>query len=304
MEQFPKKKDGFADEKLIVVPLEVFGLYQKHPLVQQLLITDVGYFPKALHHYRERWKGISENILIYCIAGRGAIHMPDNTVNLHPGEVFCIPAYVGHRYFANQEDPWSIMWIHFRGDNCAYYPFTIDNVIRFDTPQENLSLQSLFYSLIDVLERNCTLGNFIHASQLLSVILSEIYYREKSSHPDKHNQRLTTVIQYMLKHIDTNLSLDDIAGHMHLSKSYLNRIFKEYTQHTTMNFYTRLKMQQACKMLKTNNLMVYEVSEKVGFTDTCYFSRVFKRTVGISPRDYQNGKDASGFGENLELVLM
>jgi|GEM_PF-3716776 len=68
--------------------------------------------------------------------------------------------------------------------------------------------------LISVLEKNYTIGNFIYTSQLLSVILSEIYLREKRSDIDKQNQHLSKAIRYIYSKMDAALTLDEIAGFM------------------------------------------------------------------------------------------
>ena len=72
-----------------------------------------------------------------------------------------------------------------------------------------------------------------------------------------------------------------------MSKSYLNAIFQRYTQHAPMDFFLHLKMKRACRMLRTTDYYVYEVAQKMGYTDQYYFSRIFKRIVGMSPKEYK-----------------
>lgn len=285
------KQDGFKDEKLIIIPTEFFSFCREHPLVKTLFLTDVGFFPEAKNHFRERREGIEEFILIYCVDGKGTIELADKNYDLHEGEIFCIPSKARHKYYADEKEPWSILWVHFKGENTRYFPLTEKQIIRLETPRANDRLQSLFSLLISVLEKNYTLGNFIYTSQLLSVILSEIYLREKSSDVDRQNQYLTKAIRYMYSRMDVELTLDDIAVYMKLSKSYLNSIFKTYAQRSPIDFYIHLKMQEACKYFKMTDLHIYEVARKLGYQDPYYFSRIFKKVVGISPRDYCNFKE-------------
>lgn len=283
-----QKQDGFKDEKLIIIPTEFFSFCREHPLVRTLYLTDVGFFPDAKNHYRDRREGIEEFVLIYCIDGKGTIELADRNYELHEGEIFCIPSKARHKYYADEKDPWSILWVHFKGENTRYFPLTEKQIIRLETPRANDRLQSLFSLLINVLEKNYTLGNFIYTSQLLSVILSEIYLREKASDIDKSNQYLTKAIRYMYSRMDVELTLDDIAEYMKLSKSYLNSIFKTYAQRSPIDFYIHLKMQEACKYFKMTDLHIYEVAKKLGYQDPYYFSRIFKKVIGISPRDYNH----------------
>ena len=52
--QESQKRDGFKDEQYFIIPTESFKEYLKHPLVKAMYLTDIGFFPKAYHHYRER----------------------------------------------------------------------------------------------------------------------------------------------------------------------------------------------------------------------------------------------------------
>ena len=119
------------------------------------------------------------------------------------------------------------------------------------------------------------------------LILSETYYREKKSGIEKQNKQVTDVIRYMYQNLDANLTLENLSVEFNLSKTYLNGIFQKYTQHAPMDFYIHLKMKQACKMLRLTDLYVYEVAQKLGYEDPYYFSRIFKKVTGTSPKDYR-----------------
>ena len=73
------KRDGFRGEKMIVLPTESFQDYVEHPLVRRLYLTDVGIFPRAEYHFRERKDGIEEYIYIYCMEGSGTIEVEETS---------------------------------------------------------------------------------------------------------------------------------------------------------------------------------------------------------------------------------
>ena len=116
-----EKREGFKGERMIVLPTEAFRDYVEHPLVRRLYLTDVGFFPCAQDHYRERKDGIEEYILIYCTEGKGVIRVEGREYHLGPNQAFCIPRWRGHRYWACGEEPWSILWVHFKGEDTAFY---------------------------------------------------------------------------------------------------------------------------------------------------------------------------------------
>lgn len=285
-----KKRDGFKGEWMYVLPTESFQEYVHHPQVKRLYLTDVGFFPHADRHFRERKEGIEEYIYIYCMEGEGTIELLDEAEYvLHEGEAFCIPAFCGHRYFANKENPWSILWVHFKGEDSKYYPLEERRIIRFGSKSATNRMMSHFELLLQVLKGNYTLGNFIYIAQILGMILAETYYRERNTNQSGQNQHVTTVIKYMYRHIEENLTLEQIAEEFDLSKSYLNQIFRKYAQRTPMEFFIHLKMQEACKLLRSTNLYIYEVGQYLGYQDQYYFSRVFRKVIGVSPREYKDG---------------
>ena len=266
------KAEGFRDETYLIVPTESFAEYMEHPLVRGAYLTDVGFFPKAKEHYREREEGADQYILIYCTEGRGIIEVEDKKYHLGRSDAFCIPRNRRHRYYADEEEPWSILWVHFKGETIPYYPVQECRIVHLASRASDNRMMVLFKLLFRVLERNYTLGNFIYISQVLSLILSEVYFREK-----------------MDQNLKKNLTLSDISQEVQLSKSYLNTIFKTQTGKSPVEFFIHLKMQEACKLLKSGQMYVYEAAAALGYEDQYYFSRIFKKVVGVSPRDYQNG---------------
>lgn len=283
------KSDGFRDEKYMIVPTESFAEYMAHPLIREAYLTDVGFFPKAKEHYREREEGADQYILIYCTEGKGIIEVEDQIYRLEKSDAFCIPRNVRHKYYADEKEPWSILWVHFKGDNTNYFPLEERKIVHINSRHSDNRMMVLFNLLFRVLERNYTIGNFIYISQVLSLILSEIYFREKVDESSVQDRHVTMVIRYMYQHLRENLTLEEISEEVQLSKSYLNAVFKAQTGKSPVEFFIHLKMQEACKLLKSTDYYIYEVSSELGYTDQYYFSRIFKKVVGVSPKDYKNG---------------
>lgn len=284
-----QKQDGFKDEQYFIIPTESFEEYCRHPLVKAMYLTDVGFFPKAHHHFMEREEGAEEYILLYCVEGEGYIRVENKKYHLHRQEVFCIPKNRKHQYYADEEQPWSIFWVHFKGENTDCYPLEDCRVIRMNSLHAENRIITLFDVLFRVLSCNYTLGNFIYISQVLSLILSEIYFREKVDEASQQNRHITTTVRYMYRHLDQELKLEDLAEELQLSKSYINASFKKYTGRAPIDFFINLKMQEACKLLKATELYICEIGQKLGYDDPYYFSRIFKKVIGVSPKEYRNG---------------
>ena len=106
-----KKRDGFAGELLISIPQNVLaGAIQKGQILpHQLYVSHIGYFPKALYHYCQRPQGCVDNILFYCVQGKGYYTLDGHTFTLNPNQYVIVPATDKPLvYWSDTEDPWSI----------------------------------------------------------------------------------------------------------------------------------------------------------------------------------------------------
>jgi len=283
-----KISDGFLGERMIVLPTEAFQEYANHPQVKRLYLTDIGCFPNAAYHYRERKEGIEEYIFIYCISGSGTILLEQSEEYvLHAKEAFCIPRNCGHRYFACSDDPWSILWVHFKGEDTCFYPLDDPHILRFSSPDTIARITFLFDLLFQTLDSDYSLDNFIYITQVLSLILAEVYLKERAGSASLQNQQITSVVHFMYEHLQEHLSLEDLTVKFHFSKSYLCLIFQNYTQHSPMEFFISLKMKEACTLLRSTDLKICEIGQRLGYSDPYYFSRLFHRYIGLSPKSYR-----------------
>ena len=89
---------------------------------------------------------------------------------------------------------------------------------------------------------------------------------------------------------DESLSLNSVAGAIGVSGNYFSSIFSQEMQMTFIEFVTKKRMEKAKKLLIQTQLHSNEIAGKVGYKDPHYFSFVFKKTVGCTPREYRNGK--------------
>ena len=95
-------------------------------------------------------------------------------------------------------------------------------------------------------------------------------------------------ISYIEQHYtDPSLHLSQISRHLNISSSYLSAVFKSQTGQTVMNYIISMRMAKACQMLEEGHNTIQNISSLVGFSDSHYFSKFFKKYVGISPSKYK-----------------
>lgn len=109
--------------------------------------------------------------------------------------------------------------------------------------------------------------------------------------PDKEsmdNHLVGSVIDLMTKNIYGKISVDDICQQLNYSKTYISKIFNNSCGYTLIEYYTKLKINEAKKLMRENTYTIAEISNMLCFNNPHYFSRVFKKITNMTPSEYLN----------------
>lgn len=98
---------------------------------------------------------------------------------------------------------------------------------------------------------------------------------------------VTHIKEYIDSHYECDLSLDTLSTHFFISKFQISRIFKRNYDINLSDYVLEVRMQNAVWFLCNSDLKLNEISKKVGYEDTCYFSNVFKKFYKVSPTEYK-----------------
>ena len=100
-------------------------------------------------------------------------------------------------------------------------------------------------------------------------------------------QVVAQVQEYIQNHLSEKLTLADVAAVFNFSPNYLSQLFGKYGDSGFVEYITETRIAAAKQMLEQGDLKIYEIAEKLGYESSFYFSKVFKKVTGISPREYQ-----------------
>jgi two-component system response regulator YesN len=110
---------------------------------------------------------------------------------------------------------------------------------------------------------------------------------------DKSDPEATTIeliIEKTKAYIDENymkdIVLEDIASMVYFSPTYFSRFFKQHTGETLTDYTVKIRMKKAIELLANGNAKIYKISEMVGYTNSKYFYKVFKKYTGYTPKEY------------------
>ncbi|MDB4918565.1 AraC family transcriptional regulator [Mucilaginibacter sp.] len=285
-----KIKEGFLGQQMIVLPPDIKRDVAKNVLIKSLYLTDIGYYPRAINHDRERKCGSQQYILLYCIDGKGYIKLGKAEYQLTPNTYFIIPKGMPHRYKTSHADPWSIFWIHFTGEHaealCSRYFIDHQPVIKsIPYDQQRIELFNLIYS---ILENSFSLRNVELTNIKLLQFLSSFIYHEEMYPAYYSTDQINSSIKFMKENLDKCYSINELASGLKYSVSHYSDLFKKKTGVSPIHYFNQLKIQESCQYLYFTNLTIKEIGFKVGFNDPYYFSRMFKKLMGLSPANYRN----------------
>lgn len=290
-----RKKDGFQGQKAIIIPRSVLSTKcNTHPLISQLYVTDIGYYPKARFHYRERLTGADQHILIYCRDGAGTVTIRKQTYTIAAGDFFIIPAKTRHAYHADADNPWTIYWTHFKGETSAEWANQLISHLSghkgFVPDSEKTT--ALFNEMYAQLERGYSIEHLMHCNMCAWHYLVSFLYEDKTRTITAADT-VDNSINFMQKNVDQNLSLESIARAVNFSPSHFSLLFRKKTGFAPIEYYNHLKMQHACQYLLFTDKRIKEIALAVGLADQHYFSRLFKKTMGVSPQEYRNKREGA-----------
>ena len=181
----------------------------------------------------------------------------------------------------------------------------IANILNFDIFKINIAFTQVVYNIYNnVLKKYSFLEDVYDLSQIIQIgflgvetlediekqlmdnieKLIDIIKEYNLNHSDNIVQR---ACEYVLNHIDEDLTLTSIANNLNISKNYLCSIFKQQTGENFLEYATKAKMERAKVLLKRYDYKVYEVSDMLGYKETAYFSKIFKKHTGYTPAEYK-----------------
>ncbi|WP_135554751.1 AraC family transcriptional regulator [Paenibacillus cymbidii] len=287
-----RKPDGFDSQKLFIQPDYMLKELDRSDLTRSLHVGDIGCFPSARYHYRERKDGCDTPIFIYCAEGEGWIVLPgDRTFRVAEGQLAVIPAGVPHRYGASAEDPWTIYWFHLQGDHAGQ----LISLYGLDAGPAPLPLGTRsrwlegfeqMYALLT--DKTYSVPVQAHAAQIARHMVSTAGLTAGRTAQDKKRERyLEQAIRYMTDRLSDSVTLSGLARHTGVSKQHLIHLFNRETGCPPIEYFLRMKIRRAGQLLDLTDLSIKEISAVVGLSDPYYFSRLFKKVMGCSPTTYR-----------------
>ena len=270
-----------------VFPSENFvdlGLYQ---FGWELCDPSHSFGPAARNHY----------LFHFCLSGTGTLYANNSKGTtdiwqIKSGQGFMIFPHQVCTYIADHEIPWEYVWIEFDGlrakETVELTGLSVDQPVyraRYKDILESMKQEMLYivnhrdespfhligqlYLFIDSFVRSATSGQINKGNSLRDFYIKEAF-------------------SFIEQNFQNDISIEEIASFCGLNRSYFGKIFRENTGKSPQDFLISYRMTKATELLKLTRLSIGDVGNAVGYPNQLHFSRAFKNTYGISPRQWRN----------------
>lgn len=268
-----------------ITPPRLRRALARHPLGQACYPLGLGYYPEAHGHHMQR-RAPDDNLLI-CRAGRGWLECAGERVEVGGGDLLVLPKGREHAYGADSQRPWSIYWVHFEGGLAEDFLRPLGSAPRLRLGMQPRLLAE-FDALLALRRQGLSLPHFIHAAHLLQGLLTSLAVRPaRASLKSGRVLDIDAVQALMRAHLHDSLNLDELAAQFKLSRFHFAKTYRALTGQAPIQDFIQMKMAHACRLLDEGALEVRQIAEQLGYADPYYFSRLFRKVVGMAPSHYR-----------------
>ena len=247
--------------------------------------------PNSYYFNWEEGRTLKEFQLVYISNGNGIFESElSGTTRVEAGTAFLLFPGVWHRFRPSEETGWEEFWVGYRGSYVDYLMAQpcFKPAAPFIQIGMSAELMSVFIKLIETVKyEGVAYRQF--SSCLISQLLAIVYASAINSDAQRQNQnKIIHQARFRIhENVDKNINLEQLAKDLGVSYPWFRRVFKEIMGVSPGQYHINLRVEKACTLLKETDLTVAEIAFHLGFESEFYFSRIFKKKVGLPPKKYK-----------------
>lgn len=225
----------------------------------------------------------------YLCRGRMSVSLGGEDTVMEPGQFIVYPPGTPYFYSKLSEETVCYYWVHFTGSEAG--------VLLADCgiPLRSLAVAGVDDKLINIF--NELFGEFIRRDAFFDAACASLLYGLAAAAGRaltcggraSRCGELTASLEYIHSHFNSPISVERLASLEHLSAGRFRTLFRSRTGCSPCEYLTSLRVSRACELISQTDMALREVAEACGYPDQLYFSRVFRRRLGIPPTTYKNG---------------
>lgn len=158
----------------------------------------------------------------------------------------------------------------------------LHDLLQNESPESNI-----FPYSIDIAEQLSRLGSLDDILQWLDSFCEKMCTLLTERKEKRSDKFVHMAKRYIHEHYREKLTLSDIADHLKISSGYLSASFSSYMNQTVSDYIAGVKIEHAKELIDSGQYLIYEIANQLGFDNAYYFSKVFKKVTGMSPKNYE-----------------
>lgn len=229
-------------------------------------------------------------IIHYILEGKGIYQTGGRKFELSKGQGFLIEPETLTFYQADQEQPWTYLWVGFGGSRAKAFLQDIglnSSQLTFQCTRGD-ELKDILFSMLE--HREPTAANFYFLQgklyEFFSVLAHEITLEEHPKLPPENNY-IQEAISFIRNNYSLGIRVSDIARHLNVNRSYLYTLFMEALDVSPKDFLTRFRISRARELITLTDFSIEHIAHSCGYQNALVFSKSFKSILGMTPSAYR-----------------
>ncbi len=274
------------------IPAPLIEEQKTNQFTRNLYITETGEIEVERGTIWSKPEKLEYNKLAFCTNGSGIVIISGEQVPVTSEQFFILPKGDNFKFYSDINTETRFLVALFDGRN-SKLPGKEFSVVRSLIPSVNnlvANRKMLFDEIFNNLSKGFHDENLEYVNFCFGHLLATFIYANKTSDgfANESNPIIRKAIAYMHKNLNLKLSLEQISNEAGYSPTYFTTLFKKETNYSPLSYFSHLKIVKACEFLDYTRAKIKEVSFLLGYADPYYFTKDFKKKMGMSPRQYRN----------------
>lgn len=278
--------------KYFKLPVSLIEGQKINQLTRDLYLTEIGEIEVERGTIWNTDKKLEYNLLAFCTKGNGIVDIHGEQIPVSGDQFFVIPKSDTFKFYSVIDESTRFLVVFFDGKKSKLLGKEF-SVVRNLIPSVNnlvANREMLFEEIFNNLSKGFHDENLEYVNFCLGHLLATFIYANKTSEDmdEESNPLVRRAIDFMHKNIDKKLTLQQISNEVGYSPTYFTTLFKKETSYSPLSYFSHLKILKATEYLDYTRQKVKEISFSLGYSDPYYFTKDFKKKMGMSPRQYRN----------------
>lgn len=245
---------------------------------------------RALHPHVSKREKLLSYLIFIVRSGEGRLEYQGKEYQLKRGDMVFLDCSVSYLH-ETSEKLWNLQWCHFQG------PEMVGVYEKYKSRGGKVVFQSShqkeYEELLNKLNETAGSDSYVRDMEINTLLSSLLVLLMKDAwNPEEHKgkgkrESLSEIREYIRENYAKELTLEELSARFYINKTYLSELFKEQYGISIKDFMVSVRITEAKKLLRFTRKTTEEIAAEVGVNGAAYFSRMFKRVEGVSPKEYR-----------------